>query len=211
MNKKLTAEQREPMCLVCQMGITDDPCYCDELTAHIEPEDECERCHGVGELLHTPTGEYELCPECHTEPEDEIQHGTCVTNCPTCGWQGRENTEPEDKYCCKWYKSMVEKGVKIERNPCPSCGYNEPQLCKQLNKVASYWYGQVRDIETAHTEPEDDNRKGIAFSVLVDYCREVGGMKANIIGYFDWLQQDGKDKAEQEIIDDQEALRHHHG
>jgi len=126
MNKKLTAEQREPMCLVCQMGITDDPCYCDELTAHIEPEDECERCHGVGELLHTPTGEYEPCPECHTEPED-------------------------------------------------------------------------------------DNRKGIAFSVLVDYCREVGGMKANIIGYFDWLQQDGKDKAEQEIIDDQEALRHHHG
>ena len=30
----LTAEdepKKEPMCLVCQMGITDDPCYCDEL------------------------------------------------------------------------------------------------------------------------------------------------------------------------------------
>ena len=30
--------------------------------------------------------------------EDELQHGTCVTNCPTCGWQGRENTTAERVY-----------------------------------------------------------------------------------------------------------------
>ena len=32
-------------------------------------------------------------------------------------------------------------------------------------------------------------RYQVAYSVLVDYCQEVGGREANIVGLYDWLTQ----------------------
>ena len=67
MNEKLTSEQRDWIVA--------------EAAANF-------RHHGVFRLKL-----FEETLNAHT-PEDEpsrIEHGTCVTNCPTCGWQGREN------------------------------------------------------------------------------------------------------------------------
>ena len=52
--------------------------------------------------------------------EEEMQYGTCVSNCPNCGWQGKENTPcPE----CGEEMKLPDKPIgTVFRYKCPSCG-----------------------------------------------------------------------------------------
>jgi len=86
-------------------------------------------------------------------PEDEpsrIEHGTCVTNCPTCGWQGRENEShtanpPEDE--CENCQGMPEV-------TCVTCG-KEPNTDESRNRYRDKKY---RDILWKWSDNKEDKR-----------------------------------------------------
>ena len=90
---------------------------------------ECKECGSIW-----LSDEKSKCPEC----EGQLQFGTCVSNCPDCGWQGDEagNAPPsEDEPCpvCKGsgFEPYGDIGKVI---PCHKCGPKIHDLIKGIKE-----------------------------------------------------------------------------
>ena len=161
---KLTAEQREPMCLVCQMGITDNPCYCDELTAHTEPGDK-----HMMKLMCPDCNSIHICNRCllcgyqwdaHTEPEDEIVHSIAREQEAKLHY-----TEPEDE--CDWSREQEDSDMFLT-----SCNqiFCLNDGATPFQNGMSYCCFCGRRLEghppPAHTEPEDECECGTKMQTM---------------------------------------------